>query len=531
MSHDNKKKRPKIAVIGTGTAAFGVLTALLDKRSDFDIVVYDIGKQVAEISPPDNPSEEWIISFYDKIYKDIRSLYPFKFPPPKTHFGEQIPRHFLGQHIDIFKSESFGGLTNYWGTTMLPLTDREMAKWPISKESLEPYYQKIAEIVGIAGCPDALNEYFIRDFSTRPPIRPPPVLALLNEAVNQFKGGPVRNVSRSEGGGPARFESRSEWGGQFKIISGLNRCAVETREDQPNHCLYCGECLAGCFQGALYSTRLTIKQYFQDPRVRYKAGVRVSRIKKNRSLEIETDKGSEAGFSKIFLAAGCPASTEIIMRSFGLRDGLTMNDNAVYVFPILYLGKKPGRALHKSYLSLCNIILGCIPKTAAERFAQVQIYPNFDYLWRYNIPAKIWPIIRPLLSFFRSRLFWGRLYLHSDYSPAYSLKLMSDRLAVDKVKFTEFSRLSLLMSDIRAAVNRKGFYIPFIPPIRQKVNSHQAGALPFGNKIFAVSSLGEAEAMPGLYLCDSTCLPDSPAINPAFTIMANACRIADGVLG
>lgn len=498
----------KIAVIGTGAAAFGVLASLLSRRSDFDVIIYDIGKQITEAPLPENPSEEWISSFYDGVYKEIRSLYPFKFPPPKTHLGKQIPRQAVGKRLGIFKSESFGGLTNYWGATMFPLTDREMSKWPIPKEMLYPYYQRIAETVGLAAKADALNEYFIRDFSTRPPIRPTFVLERLNEVVNRHK----------------------DKGEQFKIISGLNRCAVETRDDHPNHCIYCGECMAGCFRNAVYSARLTIKQYLRDLRVKYHNKARVIRINKKTSLEVQTDDGrTETGFSKVFLCAGCPSSTEIIMRSLGLKNRLTMTDNAVYVFPIFYLGRKPPQARDKGYLSLCNLILGCIPKAATEHFAQVQIYPNFDYLWRYNIPLKIWPIIRPLLLYSRSRLFWGRLYLHSDYSQAYSLELKNDRLSMDKAKKAEpGERIKILMSNIRAAINHERFYIPPIPPLRQKVNSHYAGTLPFGNKLLEVSSIGQV--MPNVYLCDSTCFPDTPAVNPAFTIMANAYRIADKAL-
>lgn len=502
----NKQTCPKIAVVGTGAAAFGVLTALLNKHSKFELVVFDIGKEIAKASPPDNPSEEWIVSFYDKVYEEIRSLYGFKFPLPKTHLGKGIPRQPVGQHLSIFKSESFGGLTNYWGATMLPFTAQEMAKWPISEKILYPYYQKIAEIAGLAARPDALNEYFIRDFSTRPPIRPIPALNYLNEIVNHHKDK-----------------------GEFKIISGLNRCAVEIRNDHPNHCVYCGECMAGCFRDAVYSTRLTIKQYLKDPRVKYYNKAEVKRIIKKGSLEIQLDKNrTETGFSKVFLCAGCPSSTEIIMRSLGLRNRLTMTDNAVYVFPIFYLGKKPSQVRPKSYLSLCNLILGCIPKTN-EHFAQVQIYPNFDYLWRCIIPSKLWPIARAFISHSRSRMFWGRLYLHSDYSQTYSLELKNDKLFMDEAKQAEPGELlKELMSNIRATVNHKGFYIPPIPPIRQKVNSHYAGTLPFNGKLLKVSSAGQV--MPNVYLCDSACFPDTPAVNPAFTIMANAFRIADEAL-
>ena len=37
----------KVAVIGTGAAGIGTLTALLNKQGDFKITVFDIGKDIA----------------------------------------------------------------------------------------------------------------------------------------------------------------------------------------------------------------------------------------------------------------------------------------------------------------------------------------------------------------------------------------------------------------------------------------------------------------------------------------------------
>lgn len=507
----------KIAVIGTGAAGFGVLIGLLDsvrnfisngvnKKSDFEITIYDIGRAVARGSLPENPSTEEVDSFYNQVYKTIRLENSFKFPPPKTHLGKQIPRQPVGKKLSIFKSESFGGLTNYWGSTMLPFTDAEMAGWPIAKEDLYPYYQRIAQAVGLAGKPDGLSQYFVDDFINRPAIKPLEELVKLDEVINNQE---VKDNTR------------------FDIISGLNRCGVETREGQSNSCIYCGECMAGCFQGGIFSARQMIKEYLEDPRVGYKQAKVKKVSQQNDSWEVETDDGQkEGGFTKVFLGAGCPASTEIILRSFNIKDSLIMNDNAVYVFPILYFGKKSKKVDTKSYMSLCNLIIGCLPKEAGDNFAQVQVYPNFDYLWRYNLPPVLWQLFKPLIYLFRARVFWGRLFLHSDHSQAYSVKLENDQLVMDKQKSASYAgRLKQMMFSLKQAVNHQGFYIPPIKPILQKVNSHYTSTLPFGNKVLPVSANGEIA--PGLYLCDSSVFPASPAINPGFTIMANACRIAD----
>jgi hypothetical protein len=202
-----------------------------------------------------------------------------------------------------------------------------------------------------------------------------------------------------------------------------------------------------------------------------------------------------------------------------------MADNAVYVFPIIYFGRKISSADH-SYVSLCNLILGCVPNNSSDQLAQAQIYPNFDYMWRYNIPNFLWPLLKPVVTWFRSHIFWARLYVHSDYSQSYSVRLEDDKLKMEKHKKANYNnQLKILMADLRRAISGKKFYLPPVKPILQKVNSHYTSTLPFGNEILNVSVDGEVA--PGLYLCDSSIFPAAPAINPGFTIMANACRIAD----
>jgi len=496
----------KIAVIGTGAAGIGTLTALLNKQGDFKITVFDIGEDVSSKREIDSSNNEQITQYYNQIYKDIRKKNEFKFPPPKTHFAEQIPRQSVGENLSIFKSQAFGGLTNYWGATMLPLTDREMKDWPISKEELYPYYEKISQVVGLSSKDDDLNKYFKHDFSTRPAIKPITILDKLNNIINQY--GQQND---------------------YNFISGPNRCGLETRNDHPNKCVYCGQCLAGCFNDSIYSSRMTIKKYLEDPRVEY-IKAKVSKIDKNNLSSIVTESGEiYGGFDKIFLCAGSPHTTEIVMRSMNYQGSLSMADNAVYVFPVIYFGFGSKKMKSKEYLSLCNLITCCVPKEDNEPMVQLQIYPSFEYMWRYNIPSWLWPILKPIVNYSRARIAFVRMYDHSKYSQSYSLKMINNELIMKREKEAcGGERIKKLIKDVRKTMNHNGFYISPIKPILQKVNSHYTATLPYnGNKI-KVSPLGEV--MKDVFVCDSSVFPDSPAVNPGFTIMANAYRTADKVL-
>ena len=500
------------AVVGSGASALGVLTALI-KQPSVVITIFDIGDIVPEPTNGPIANIEAARAYYATLYRQLRQIHPRKFPPPKTHLGQQITRTSVGQRLSVFRSGTFGGLTNYWGATLLPFTDREFVGWPITRQQLNPYYRSTAEILGVSGRADELNIYFSEDFATLPEIQPTPTLALLDQTIN-----------------------RHQQSNAFRIISGFNRCSVETRDDFSNHCIYCGECMAGCVRGAVFSSGKVIKTYLVHPRVKYVRG-RVWRVDGSRG-EVEcVPSGSSntetiGGFAKIFISAGCPATTEIVMRSMGICAGPTMKDNAVYTFPILYLGKKPDGVDNSKYLALSNLIVGCIPTAASEPFAQIQIYPNLDYLWRYNLPDFAWKMMGPLIEKLRHRLAWARLYLHSAYSQSYKCDIPDERGEM-RLRVTSPPDCTYyvkhLMNSIRKVLNNDDFYVPPIAPIRERTNSHYAGTLPFNGQWIPVSSNGELIPR-RVYVCDASTFPTSPAVSPTFSIIANACRVATEAL-
>jgi len=500
----NKISR-KIAVVGTGPAGFGVLTALLEQQENYEITVFEIGNGIKKIPFNAEVTKENVREYYDAIYKEIREKFGFKFPPPKTHFAESIPKYLINGEPKIFHSQFFGGLSNFWGGGSLPFTDVEFQRWPIRRKDIDPYYEKLAKIIGISGRRDALNEYFGEDFVNLPPMYLTEVTKRLDKVINL----PVKSP------------------GRYKVYSGINRCAVETRKEKTNCCKTCGECLAGCFTDAIYSTNYTIQKYLKDFRVKTVLGkvIKVDSnggklwVKKNDKIEEYT------GFSKIYLAAGCPNTTEIVMRSTGISEVELMADNAVYVFPIIYFGLVSPKYFNEPYLSLCNLIWAVVPDNKDLYMAQVSIYTNFDYMWRYNIPNGLWKwLFRPLVAISRNHIFWARLFVHGNDSQAYSIRLIDDELKFDYARYASNNCISEMMKSLGKAVNRNGFYIPPIPALLQKANSHYAATLPVDGKFLNVSKNGQI--MSNVYICDSSIFPELPAVSLTFTIMANACRIA-----
>jgi hypothetical protein len=490
----------KVAVVGSGASAISAITALLESNIPTSITVYDVGVEIG--SPTKASHQENLLKDYDQIYEVIGRNLPRKFPPPKTHFGEAIERISLTDGESIYWNGYLGGLTNFWGGSMLPFTDRELSGWPLTRKILEPYYKRIAKLVGIAGQKDSLNDYLGEDYSNKPPISALEVLSRLDGISTFFDPGACT------------------------CYFGVNRCALETRPGLTRSCTYCGECMAGCLVGSLFNASDLLKEYRERGSIRYIKG-RVRRLDdKTRDVEVEINGQIEthSGFSKVFLCGGCFGTTEILMRSFQITSSVRVADNAVLTVPLINIGTIDPE-FEGDYFGLTNELGLIVPETFSDPVVQVQIYPNVDYLWRFNLSLPFWNKVRPVVQALRQRIFWGRIYLHSDLSQKYQLSLVQDRLEIKRQAPNHSSKqFSSNLKKVRTIFRRQKILTPILFQIREKTNSHYGGSFPFCAQPLSISSTGEVANQ--IYVCDSTTFPSMPAISPTFTIMANSYRIA-----
>lgn len=490
-----------IGIIGSGAAAVGALRALSQLKLNVKITLFDIGK--TEPDPEfENYSVDGIKQFYADNYRQIKQRFGYIFPPLKTQFSESLPQYKVNGTARFFRSELFGGLTNYWGGTTLPFESMDFSAWPINKSDLDPYYDDIAQLVGISGMQDGLSRCYSTEYYNRPPIHIMKGMQCLCDLVN----------------------SRQALG-NHDIYAGVNRVALETRDGLANTCVYCGECMAGCVLGSIYSAKNTIARYIKEMDIDYVTGKVLRISSQGSSVVLNTSEGQReiTGFDKVFLCAGCIGTTEIVMRSLGVKESLRLIDNAVFQFPVVNLGFGQSDRDKDRYQSLSSLIFACVPRDGGSLPAQVQLYPNFDYMWRLCIPEFLWPAVSRAVSFSRDRLIWARMYLDGSQSFHYAVSLgQNDTLAFEGIQKPSFKAAKELMSCIKSVVNHDGFYVLPVRPLLSKSSSHLAGTLPYGGDVVPVKSNGEV--MPNTYICDSACFPESPATSPTFTIMANASR-------
>jgi hypothetical protein len=493
----------KVAIIGSGPAAAGVLIGLQKHAPNTSATIFDIGK-VPDVNPVHTRApKEWSEDEYDKLHSQIKSQFGFAFPPPKTFFGQGLRKHPAGQNAKPFISEFYGGLSRHWSASVFPFVEKDFEGWPVGLAEMSEYYSEISDEIGISGRHDELNSYFGEDFVNCPPIDIPDSIEKLNDRIN----------------------NRANQTGPYRILSGLNRLAVETNAVAANSCVYCGECMYGCFRSSIYDATKTIEKAKEKGLLQSVVNAKVLTVSSsNGSVSLKTSAGDFNGFDKLYLGAGCFGTSEIMMRTLGIEGDITVKDNNSYVFPIFYLGGSSS-GNHTEYISITNTILACVPQDENGHYAHVHISPFADYYWRYYFPVGYWRYLKFFASKFKARMILAKMYFPTQISKSYSLALNDDKLHVEKKSYGPSDESARkVLKQLRRVVSGRGFILPPVKLVRMSTSSHYVGAFPYADTRVPIKPTGEI--MPNVYVADSSVFPESPAQTLTFTIMANAARTA-----
>jgi ferredoxin len=502
----------KVAVIGSGAAAAGVLAGLEKfAPAGVDITLFDIGQRLVP-TPPELVQHGFERTELSRMYRQLHAEHGLAFPPPKSHFGQSLTKLSVEGKPLLWKSEHRGGLTNVWGGGMFPFTHRELNAWPITGADLDPYYRIMADKVGVCGEDDELSRYFGRDYINRPPLQTSPVIAALRDTVNRHTAdGAVR--------------------GGYSLIAGSSRLALETRAGEERACVYCGECMLGCPRESIWSASQELNRYQARSFIGSSLTARVRRVADGRvyyrpaAADRQDGPLASAGpFDRIYLAAGCIGSTEIVMRSLGIARGPQMLDNSVISFPIFYAGGAGGlTGGDDQYFSLCNLSMMGVPDDPGEAAAQVSVYPAFDHLWRYYTPEPLWRWMKPAWRAGRWRLLLGRVFLAGSANRSFTFEMEDDELVIRRAGEAQAGAgASRFMRSLRRATNHAGFFVPPRLAGGHGTSSHYSSTFPYSGGLLNLPRDGRVA--PGVHLADASTFVGSPAISPTFTIMANACR-------
>jgi choline dehydrogenase-like flavoprotein len=525
-------------VIGSGPSAAAVALALSEHPGQ-QVTVLDLGgrleeerravrDRLASAQPVDwQPRDLDVVAA-----KSTGSELPTAVPQKRT-FGSAYPFRDRGQlrgisgtpgtNLDVVSS-AYGGFSTLWGAQIMPFSRSTFDHWPVSWDDMEPHYRAVLGEVPLAGDDDDLAELFplLRPTSGLPPLGPRTAAVLRRYERH-------RDALRTRG-----------------VTVGRARLAFHARE-----CVRCGLCMSGCPYQLIYSAAQTMDRVRARPGVRVLDGLLVERIGQERGQavascrDVRTGQRSEFRADRLFVGAGGLGTTRLVLASLAAPPRrLELAESVQYVVP--FLSARPvadprGPGVRDFTLNQFNVLLHF--DDAGYTTSQVHCYP-YNPAFSDALPGPLrrrWaaPAAREVLR----RLSVGFGYLPSWASPP--ITVISRPGASGGLPELELGRdesaerPELLGRALRRLV-RAAPRLDLWPLLTHVTLSgagksyHFGGAFPHrdrpGAGRTATDLWGRLPDWDRVHLVDGSVLPSVPSTTFTLTVMANAHRIAGGVL-
>lgn len=461
--------------------------------------------------------------FYELIGENFESLHNLHQRTISLKLKAPGMRHIVAGQDDFCPiiSKTFettlsfaaGGLANAWGAGVYRFTGADLKNFPISAGDLDPFYDELTELIGIAGQDDDLTRFLRVSRGLLPPL---PLSSFYEQMMDQYVR--LRRIVNQRG-----------------IFLGRSRLAVLTQPHR-NRPAYGYENLE-FFQPAnpgIYNPAFTLNELVANHQVLYEPGYLVkSYVEREGFVEVlahRLDNGTSESFQtrRLLLAAGTVNTARLVLTaSSAYHARVPILDNAMSCIPLVRLARiGSARDPGDSSLAQLNMVYdgphfpdllqATLYGTSGPLRSDVVL--NFPLTIRANLECARYlsPAIGLLMLFYpddpRPSNFIqlredGKLEIHYQESP---------RGVVERELISVFRRMGYL-SSIR---------ICQFPRIGSGL--HYAGSLPMKSspQPFEVYPDGRLFGSQQVYVVDGAAFPRLPAKNLTFTIMANSMRIA-----
>lgn len=518
-----------IYIIGSGLSGMAAAMALvrrgyrptiLDAGLNPDLVARTLKARLTSAEP-----EDWNV-------EDIALLKRFGPPaangiPRKLHFGSAFPYRDADpwtslqlKRASLYRSFAFGGFSNVWGAVIQPLREKEFRCWPIGSSELTSHYTAVRALLS------DFSEAGSNEYSS-------------TAHAPGAKMGPSSQARAFYSDLAAGRQELERRGIRFDFAD----LAVRTRDqDGLKGCRYCGLCLYGCPYDSIYNAGSTLSRWIRDGRVGYISGVVIGKLSPVKGcVRIEARSladGAPESFegSVVFVAAGLLESTRIILNSLGLYDTpLCFKHSDIFTLPIMRF-RSTGGIVQEKLHTLCQLVMEIEDDAICTDPVHLQFYGYNDLYMQLLVRKASWlaTALAPVLRAMNTRLFIAFGYLHSDVSSSIKVTLSGREPAKLRLQ----GQPNPEARRIGRAVSRKVFearkHIRAIPvPLQLRFDLpgggyHSGGSFPMRRTPgeLEADQWGSLPSLPGVHLVEASVLPSVPASPLAFTVMANAHRIA-----
>jgi choline dehydrogenase-like flavoprotein len=411
-----------------------------------------------------------------------------------------------------------GGLANAWGAGVYRFSDRELSEFPIGASDLNPFFDELTGHIGVSGVNDDLAAYFGRDLCLQPPIR---ISAMAREILDAYE----RRKSH--------FRSKG-------ITVGRPRLAVLT-EPHNGRAAYRYENLEFFkpYNPAIYNPVFTLDELVARGEVELRRGFLVTRFEERDSCVEVTARNLSDGQEEVFrarkllLAAGTLSTTKIVLAARSdTRTRLPILDNPMCCIPLIR-PRHRGAALEVNDSSLAQLNVVCEDESLSEP-VQASVYGTTgplrsDVLFEFPLAISAnltWakylsPAMALMMLFYPGRRDprnYIRLGGSGELEVNYEWKSPG---TVERKLIREFRGIGYLSAPALCQY----------PPMGASL--HYAGTLPMRQTPgeYETHPDGRLQGTRNVHIVDGACFSALPSKNLTFTIMANAMRIARGLLG
>lgn len=530
-----------LVVVGSGPSALHFAQGALERGRT--VTMLDVG---FERRPPVRPEASFedlkrelddpVEYFLGQRFQSV--LFPgaageyYGFPPTKDFVFEGLPGSDVAARgfAPLF-SYARGGLAEAWTGAALPFTDAELIDFPFGYAELGPYYDRVAERIGVCGAEDDLAPFVPVHANLLPPLELDAHARVLAD----------------------RYERQRRWlNERLGCYLGRSRSATlsSARDGRPA-CSHLGRCLWGCPTDSLYTPHVTLERLLGRPGFHYVPGrhVRWFELGPDRratavvSQRLDTRELERMPVEALVLGAGTLSSCRVFLESLWRATGELarlegLMDNRQALVPFVSLSRLGANWEPESfqYHQLALGFAAADPKEYVHGLVTTLktalIHPIVQ-----NVPLDL----RTALHVFRNvhaALGLVNVNLSDGRRPGNAVTLEprgegeAPRLVVHyEPSPGEPRALADALRRTRRALRRLGCVVPpgmtHVRPMGASV--HYAGLLPMTRSEGPRTTTpdGRSRDVPNVWFVDGTTFPFLPAKNLTFTLMANAARIAD----
>ncbi|MEI8341946.1 MAG: GMC oxidoreductase [Verrucomicrobiota bacterium] len=416
-----------------------------------------------------------------------------------------------------------GGLSNVWGSSLLPYCQADIPDWPINLTDLEPHYRAIMDFMPCTNGTADLE-------------------AILPSYSSQ------KNSIELSTQGASLLDDLDRYNRRFKedgILYGRARLAIRASGgERHRECQYCALCLSGCPYGLIYSSAHTLQDLIDAGEVTYLADHLVEKVDSSDDQVTITGRDLSNGkpFSiraeRLFIGAGVLPSARIVLNSLQLFDvPVTLLDSQYFIYPLLRL-KGTDRVENERMHTTSQLFMELSDPSISRHLVHLQIYGYSSFLHsELNRTFLKWLLhINAFRRWFLGRLMIVQGFVHSKDSGTVRLILRKDASGKIHLSATSNSSRHALATVLRVGLKLtknalKLKALPLLPGLKfPKPGSgyHNGGTFPMRETPgkLETDTLGRLPSWPRVHLVDSSVFPSIPATSITMSVMANAHRIA-----